>query len=118
MSDASHIVNSINRINTTRLSVPPNHPCFPGHFPGQPILPGVLLLERVMTFAQARLTQPLDEATIYNVKFLASVLPGDQLDMRLTSTNTHEHKFTVHIVKPEVAEYVLACSGQLRIDRP
>ena len=38
-----------------RVDIPVNHPCVPGHFPGQAILPGVLLLERVMSLAQTSL---------------------------------------------------------------
>ena len=100
---------------TARFDIPPDHPCFPGHFPGQPILPGVLLLERVMSLAQTSLRQPLNECTVYNVKFLAAVAPGDALDVQLASTNPNEYKFTVRIVQAEDADGVLACSGQLRM---
>lgn len=103
---------------TARFDIPPDHPCFPGHFPGQPILPGVLLLERVMSLAQASLGQSLNECTVYNVKFLAPVAPGDALDVQLTSTNLNEYKFTVRIFQAEGADGVLACSGQLRTASP
>ena len=98
-----------------RFDIPRDHPCFPGHFPGQPILPGVLLLERVMSLAQTSLGQPHDEYTIYNVKFLAAVIPGDALDVQLARTNLNEYKFTVRICQAGCAESVLACSGQLRL---
>ena len=106
-----------------RVNIPFDHACFPGHFPGQPILPGVLLLARVMTLAQTCLAQPLDVCSAVNVKFLTSVLPGDQLDVRLTSESAHEHRFTVHVVKPDggdidSSEGVLACTGQLRLEKP
>ena len=100
---------------TARFDIPPDHPCFPGHFPGQPILPGVLLLERVMSLAQTSLGQLLSECTVYNVKFLAAVAPGDALDVQLASTNPNEYKFTVRINQAEDADGVLACSGQLRM---
>ena len=98
-----------------RVDIPVDHPCFPGHFPGQPILPGVLLLERVMSLAQASTGKPLNECTVYNVKFLAAVMPGDVLDVQLTSTNLNEYKFTVRIFQAGGAEGVVACSGQLRV---
>lgn len=98
-----------------RFDIPLNHPCFPGHFPGQAILPGVLLLERVMSLAQTSLARSLDECTVYNVKFLAAVVPGDALDVQLASTNLNEYKFTVRISQAGGAEGVLACSGQLRM---
>ena len=100
------------------FDIPVNHPCFPGHFPGQPILPGVLLLERVMSLAQASTGKSLNECTVVNVKFLAVVAPGDALDVQLTATNLNEYKFTVRIFQAGGAEGVLACSGQLRVASP
>ena len=121
MNDAG--IDRVPEVNMMRVGIPLDHACFPGHFPGKPILPGVLLLERVMSLAQACLAQPLDVCSVVNVKFLASVLPGDQLDVRLTSVHAHEHRFTVHIVRPDGTdvggtEGVLACSGQIRIEKP
>ena len=101
-----------------RFDIPLNHPCFPGHFPGQPILPGVLLLERVMSLAQTSLAQPLNECSVYNVKFLAAVVPGDALDVQLARTNLNEYKFTIRISQAGGAEGVLVCSGQLRTALP
>ena len=98
-----------------RFDIPVDHPCFPGHFPGQAILPGVLLLERVMSLAQASMAQPLSECTVYNVKFLAAVAPGDRLDVQLAGINLNEYKFTVRIFQAGSTEGVLACSGQLRV---
>lgn len=98
-----------------RLIVPLDHPSFPGHFPDQPIFPGVLLLERVMSLAQASLGQSLNNCTVYNVKFLAAVAPGDTIEVLLTSTNLSGHKFTVRVFQAGGAEGVLACSGQLRM---
>ena len=98
-----------------RFDIPRDHSCFPGHFPGQAILPGVLLLERVMSLAQTSMGQPPDEYTVYNVKFLAAVVPGDALDVQLVRTNLNEYKFTLRISQAGGAEGLLACSGQLRM---
>jgi 3-hydroxyacyl-[acyl-carrier-protein] dehydratase len=100
---------------TARMDIAPDHPCFAGHFPGQPILPGVLLLERVMALAQTSLEGPLNECTVYNVKFFAAVTPGDAIDVQLTAAHPGDYRFTVRISQAGGAGGVLACSGQLRV---
>lgn len=60
------------------LTIPADHPALPGHFPGRPIVPGVLLLDAVMQAAG------LGEAMLRRAKFLAPVLPGDAVEIALT----------------------------------
>jgi 3-hydroxymyristoyl/3-hydroxydecanoyl-(acyl carrier protein) dehydratase len=61
-----------------RLTVPADHPSLPGHFPGQPVVPGVLLLERVIEAAEQAIGQPLHVLGMPQVKFLAPLLPGEE----------------------------------------
>ncbi len=65
-----------------------NEPFFQGHFPGKPVLPGVLILEAmaqatgVLAFTMVGKPDP-DElyyfAAIDNARFKLPVVPGDQL---------------------------------------
>ena len=59
--------------------VPAEHPAFAGHFPGYPILPGVLLLDQALLFAQQHLGQPEPGWQITQAKFLSPCGPGDAL---------------------------------------
>lgn len=65
--------------------VPLDHPAFAGHFPGQPILPGVVLLEWVVdALAAAGVSQGEGETLVFqNAKFLSPVSPGETLLLRL-----------------------------------
>jgi beta-hydroxyacyl-ACP dehydratase FabZ len=66
-----------------------NEPFFQGHFPGQPIMPGVLILEAMAQVAgiMALKTVPEDQVknkviyfmTIDKAKFRKPVVPGDQI---------------------------------------
>lgn len=86
-------------MNTARVhrEVPADHPAFPGHFPGQPLLPGVLLLAEVMEAArlQPALAGRLAEGSFSNAKFLAPVRPGSTLDIALTWDDA-SLRFEVH----------------------
>ncbi|WP_028876776.1 3-hydroxyacyl-ACP dehydratase FabZ family protein [Teredinibacter turnerae] len=53
------------------------HPCFAGHFPGNPLVPGALLLSWVAAYFQVASGGEL--VAIRNAKFLRPVRPGDQL---------------------------------------
>ena len=66
----------------TELHVPHDHPSFAGHFPGHPVLPGVVLLSMVIEALQSRLGTP---AQIDQAKFLSPVLPGDTLALNVTT---------------------------------
>ena len=35
------------------FTIPADHPALPGHFPGQPIVPGVVVLDRVVEVIEA-----------------------------------------------------------------
>ena len=66
--------------------VPADHPVFVGHFPGQPLLPGALLVSEVME-AIARVPAMVARLgahpTLAAVKFLSPVRPGATVDIAL-----------------------------------
>jgi len=64
-----------------------NEPFFQGHFPGQPIMPGVLIIEAmaqvagVMAFRSGVEGKAVYFMSIDNAKFRRPVVPGDQVMM-------------------------------------
>jgi 3-hydroxyacyl-[acyl-carrier-protein] dehydratase len=65
--------------NATHWTVPLDHPVFAGHFPGTPILPGVMLLDTVLHAIAAATGIALDICEISSVKFLGRASPGEEL---------------------------------------
>jgi 3-hydroxymyristoyl/3-hydroxydecanoyl-(acyl carrier protein) dehydratase len=66
---------------TARLVVPHGHPSFAGHFPGHPIVPGVVLLDLIVAEIQTALKQPVRLIAIPSTKFQRPVLPAEPVDV-------------------------------------
>ena len=70
-----------------------NEPFFAGHFPGAPIMPGVLIIESAAQLCSLVIENGgSDEGLIYvllkvdNFKFVKPVIPGDLLEITVTKT--------------------------------
>jgi 3-hydroxymyristoyl/3-hydroxydecanoyl-(acyl carrier protein) dehydratase len=59
-----------------------DHPALPGHFPGQPLVPGVMLLEQLALALRAWRNQRL--VRVPEAKFVAPLRPGESARLQLT----------------------------------
>ena len=60
-----------------------NHPSLAGHFPGHPVIPGVLMLGEVMNVIRRAATENIEFVAMPSAKFLAPLHPGESLTIRL-----------------------------------
>ena len=96
----------------TTLSIAADHPAFDGHFPGRPILPGVVLLDAAVHV----LTQTMRASTgdrqalcqISSAKFLSPVSPGEILTITCTGTASGSTRFEISCESRKVASGTLA----------
>ncbi|KRE94423.1 hydroxymyristoyl-ACP dehydratase [Frateuria sp. Soil773] len=65
-----------------RFCIDGGHPCLPGHFPGRPLVPGVVLLEQVALALRAWRGQRL--ARVCEAKFVAPLKPGETAALHLS----------------------------------
>lgn len=101
-----------------RKCVSYNEPFFAGHFPGEPVMPGVLIIEALaQTGAAAILSKPENKgktayfAAINQAKFKRKVVPGDVL---LLKTEIIKSKGPIGIGKAEATvNGELAASAEL-----
>ena len=96
-----------------------NEPQFQGHFPGRPLMPGVLIVESMAQVGGIIVTQMPELpkglfvfAGINNVKFRRPVVPGDQLLITCALLSIKRQRFGK--VKGEAyVDEKLVCSGEL-----
>ncbi|MEH2239900.1 3-hydroxyacyl-ACP dehydratase FabZ [Nostoc sp.] len=96
-----------------------NEPYFQGHFPGRPLMPGVLIVEAMAQVGGIVLTQmaPQEDrlfvfAGIDKVRFRRQVVPGDQLVMTLELLWVKQRRFGKMQGRAEV-DGQLASEGEL-----
>lgn len=96
-----------------------NEPHFQGHFPGQPIMPGVLIVEAMAQVGGVVLTQLAEMegglflfAGIDKVRFRRQVVPGDQLVMTVELLWVKQRRFGKMQARAEV-DGQLAAEGEL-----
>jgi 3-hydroxyacyl-[acyl-carrier-protein] dehydratase len=102
-----------------------NEPFFEGHFPGHPVMPGVLVLEALAQvgglLTQLSLANAADKeeklfylVKIDNARFSRMVVPGDQLDMEVvlkrTIRNMAQYDCVARVDGKEAASALILCA--------
>ncbi len=83
-------------LHSAIMRVSQHHPALPGHFPGRPIVPGVVLLDRVLQEAQHWLGQPLAVTQLPQVKFTRPLLPEQDAWVHL---QLHDHELRFRLIR-------------------
>ena len=91
----------------TPLCIPATHPSLPGHFPGQPVVPGVVILDAVQQAIEAAVGA-LPALDLPQVKFTQPLLPGEAAEIHVESPAPGRWRFRVS------RENALLASGEIR----
>lgn len=77
------------------LNIPSDHPAFAGHFPGTPIVPGVVLLDKVLDALSNEIALTVIDWQISSVKFLSPLTPGETARLEYEQLANGSIKFEV-----------------------
>ena len=94
------------------VQVPRDSPWFSGHFPEEPILPGIAQLGMVFDAIKQSSDQNLKVSSVSRVRFKQIIRPDDQLRIIVTPQKDHAESYVFRImVKGE-----LVCSGVMTVE--
>jgi 3-hydroxyacyl-[acyl-carrier-protein] dehydratase len=88
-------------------------PWFSGHFPGDPVLPGIAQLSMVLRAIEEARACPLRVSAVRRVRFKQVIRPGDALRMHVKPIPGTEDAYAFRIfIDTEVA-----CTGNLVLEK-
>lgn len=68
---------------TRQVSIPATHPALAGHFPGRPIVPGVVWLELAEEVAASDFGTSEGPRRWQRVRFVRAMGPGEELELEI-----------------------------------
>jgi 3-hydroxyacyl-[acyl-carrier-protein] dehydratase len=74
------------------VTIPADHPSLAGHFPGNPIVPGAVIMAEITAATTERFPE-LRIKGLRRAKFLAAVKPGQPMRIRLQQRSADEIGF-------------------------
>ena len=77
------------------LALAADHPAYEGHFPGEPVLPGAVLLDAVIGALEAAAGGAARTWQVSVVKFLGAVRPGEPLELEHEALESGAVRFRV-----------------------
>ena len=86
-----------------------DHPASQGHFPGNPIIPGAVLLDETLRAIEAGPDAGLAPFRIQFAKFLHPARPGDRMLIRFSRTPEGEIRFTCAVGETPVLTGQVSC---------
>jgi 3-hydroxyacyl-[acyl-carrier-protein] dehydratase len=111
-----YMLEEMNRSEENEISadihVPPDSPWFDGHFPGEPILPGVAQIGMVFDAIRKARNPNLKISSVRRVRFKRIIRPDDQLKIIAAPLKKEAGSYSFRIlIQDEVV-----CSGMMTVE--
>ena len=109
-------IKNLKRSNTDEITadiwVRTDSPWFRGHFPGEPILPGVAQIGMVMDAIRQARDQDLKVSAVRRVRFKQIIRPDDKLKLITASLKENADAYSFRILVKNEA----VCSGVMTVE--
>jgi 3-hydroxymyristoyl/3-hydroxydecanoyl-(acyl carrier protein) dehydratase len=100
-------------VATAEQLIPADHPALPGHFPGDPVVPGALLLAWALQSIEAGAGVSLSPCRIKSAKFPSPARPGDRITIAYAPTGAGAAmRFSCTVGGRDVLRGEVACAGR------
>jgi 3-hydroxyacyl-[acyl-carrier-protein] dehydratase len=88
-----------------------DHPAAQGHFPGDPIIPGAVVLSEALKAIETKLGVILFPCRIKAAKFFYPTRPGDRIRIEFTGAASDEIKIACSVEEKTVLTGVVTCGA-------
>lgn len=95
-----------------QCSISPHHPALAGHFPGNPIVPGVVILNELVKATEAWLRWTARPVLLTSIKFMHLLRPNEPFTLRLEQLPEGSVSFAV------LREQITIAAGTLQLTAP
>lgn len=92
------------------MKIPRTHPALAGHFPGRPVIPGVVIIDEVITAISDMKGRSVNIKSISFIKFLNPVGPDEEFEISLTEKDSGKVDFSVFSAEKKILTGSLVCS--------
>lgn len=86
-----------------------DHPAAQGHFPGNPVIPGAVLLREVLRVVEEGAGVDLSSCRVASAKFFAPVRPGDRIAIEFSPSAAGRIRFTCSVGDNAVLKGEVQC---------
>lgn len=97
-------------MSTIECFFPLDHPAAEGHFPGNAIIPGAVLLGETLRLIEAELGRSLSPFEIRTAKFFLPTRPGDRVVIEFAGSAPGDIRFACSVRGRKVLDGQLRCN--------
>ena len=91
----------------------PNHKIYEGHFPSQPVVPGVCTLTIIRECIGKILSREVSFKTIKECKYLSALIPENEVGITISITLTDENKIIANVERSDDQQKVLKLRAEI-----